>query len=179
MYETTTEHWLFQLNWIISFFIIKKLPFHARIMGTFYIKIQPRFLNIIECTIYFVTRVTRSLDVSKWSCKFVREQYSMVTMSPCCGSSLTLHYAKQSLWQTWQNWCGIYSVIRTTIKMFWLCFLVIISGNYRTSCFGNLMFCPLGATWTFWLKLGSVKSSGFYLSSGGQTPDSIGIAIYR
>ncbi len=55
-------------------------------------------------------------------------------------------------------------------------------GNHRYKCLGNLEQCPNGFTIALWLKMGTKSATGtilFYMSSGGHTYASHGIAMYR
>ncbi len=55
-------------------------------------------------------------------------------------------------------------------------------GNHRDKCLGNLEQCLNGFTIALWLKLGTKSAAGnnlFYMSSGGHTKNSHGIAMYR
>ena len=53
-------------------------------------------------------------------------------------------------------------------------------GNQRDRCLGSLSECPDGITISFWIKLGfhADNAGHYYVSSGAQTMDSHGIAIY-
>ena len=53
-------------------------------------------------------------------------------------------------------------------------------GNQRDRCLGSLSECPDGITISFWIKLGfyADNAAHYYISSGAQTKDSHGIAIY-
>ena len=53
-------------------------------------------------------------------------------------------------------------------------------GNQRHSCLGNLTVCCNGFVMAFWLKAhryDGVRSDEYYLSSGGQTYQSVGVAV--
>ena len=52
-------------------------------------------------------------------------------------------------------------------------------GNQRDRCLGSLLECPDGITISFWIKLGFYADNAqhYYISSGGQTMHSHGIAV--
>ena len=52
-------------------------------------------------------------------------------------------------------------------------------GNQRDRCLGSLSECPDGITISFWIKLGFYADNAehYYVSSGGQTRESHGIAV--
>ena len=54
-------------------------------------------------------------------------------------------------------------------------------GNLRQECMGNSIYCPQGFTIAFWIKIfpDNDRASEYYLSSGGQTGSSYGVAILR
>ena len=53
-------------------------------------------------------------------------------------------------------------------------------GNQRDRCLGSLSECPDGITISFWIKLGfhADNVQHYYISSGGQTVASHGIAVF-
>ena len=55
-------------------------------------------------------------------------------------------------------------------------------GNLREECIGNPEHCPFGFTLAFWIKLSPTVPqfiTEYYISSGGQTGSSYGMAVYR
>lgn len=55
-------------------------------------------------------------------------------------------------------------------------------GDLRSQCFGSLDLCPSGASYAFWIWIGSTKAMTperqYILSSGAQTPSTPGITVY-
>ncbi len=64
-----------------------------------------------------------------------------------------------------------------------VCFQFLDLGIRRNECFGNLELCPDGATYALWILIGpkaaSLSNRVYYLSSGGQSKTSHGIAFYH
>ena len=55
-------------------------------------------------------------------------------------------------------------------------------GNLRDQCLGNPVFCHDGFTLAAWIKSGAkypFPKETYYISSGGQTRTSMGVALYR